>query len=105
MENLEQTAKGHLDQSVLRKNLAEQADQSLTLAYNGGLFKITLEFICAIHFADLDPLIIKDEYNNPVMIVDKTDFVDKMVQKYQEVMNDWHHEFEQLKTIRKPDQL
>lgn len=108
MENLEKIAKKHLDQSVLRKNLAEKADQSLTLAYNGGLFKITPELIAFSMFSDKDKdMFMKDDYNNPIRFTSEEweDFMFKMREKYNEVMNDWHCEFEALKKIRKEDQL
>ena len=102
MENI---AKKHLDHKILQQNMAERAEQSLTLAYNGGLFKITLEFISAIHMGKMKPLVVKDTYQNPILIEDKRDFVDAMSARYKEVMNDWHNEYEKLRKIRKVDQL
>lgn len=114
MENLEKIAKHHLDQSVLRKNLAEKADQSLTLAYNGGLFVITQELIAfaetLMRFDEYtgsypEGYHLKDSYNNPIKIDDVHHFLHALITRYTEVMNDWHQEFEDLKTIRKADQL
>jgi len=109
MDKLESTAKQFLDQSVTRKNLAERAEQSLTLAYNNGLFKVTPELISQtlLWHDQFEHHFLKDLYNNPIRFSkdEWQGFHLKLQERYNEVMNDWHQEFEALKRVRKPDQL
>lgn len=107
MDNLEQTAKIHLNHNVAKRNLAEKAEESLTLAYEGGLFKVTPELISFVStYTELPNFeILKDIYDTPIKITDIVDFQHKIIQKYNEVMNGWHQEYEELSRIRKPEKL
>jgi len=111
---MESIAKKHLDHKILKQNAAERAEQALTLAYNGGLFKVTPELISfaetLMRFDEYtgtypDEYFLKDSYNNPIKIDDVHHFLHGLITKYNEVMNDWHNEYEQLRKIRKTDQL
>lgn len=104
MNNFEKIAKTMLDQSVLRTNLAERIQQSLVLIYNDGLFMLTPELFSLLYVFDQEEIIIKDSYNNPIKI-NRTEFTKKAKQKYNEVMNEWYTEFENLKHIRKETDL
>lgn len=109
MSNLEKTAKTLLDHNVQKRNAAEKAEQSLTLAYNGGLFKVTPFLIdhTGLFRDGFDYHYLKDEYDNPIRFTmdEWFEFHKKAKQKYQEVMNDWYNEYEELKRVRKPEQL
>lgn len=105
---MEELAKKHLDHKVAKQNLAERAEQSLTFAYNGGLFKITPEFISFISLfdeGDYPFMVVKDAYGNPVKIESVSEFFDMMKKRYHEVMNDWHSEYEELRKVRRAEQL
>ena len=95
-----------IDRTAHQKLIAENAAQALTLAYNGGLFEITTELLAFVHIWEGDrPMYLKDSYNNPIKIDDARDFFKQASKKYEEVMNDWHNEFEAFKNIRKTEQL
>ena len=48
----------------------------------------------------MDEIYLEDVYENPVQ-VDRQVFLVTAQQHYQTVMNQWHHEYEELKKIRK----
>lgn len=70
------------------------------MAHSGGLFKITPELIAFVKTWPIDELYIEDIYQNPIAI-DRQVFLVTAQQHYQQVMNRWHNEYEQLKKIRK----
>jgi len=106
---MESIAKKHLDHKILKQNAAERAEQALTLAYNGGLFKVTPELIVftTICFQKYEHQYLKDMYGNPVQFdsAQWQDFSERLREKYNEVMNDWHNEFNEIRKVRKSEQL
>ena len=103
MSTFEETVEKSFDIQQTKKNIKEQNQQSLTIAVNGGLFKITPELIVfANMFTEQKEIVLEDSYGNPVKINDVHDFVYKCKMKYQEVMNNWLEEYDRAKSIRKP---
>ena len=103
MSTFEETVEKSFDIQQTKKNIKEQNQQSLTIAVNGGLFKITPELIMfANMFTEQKEIVLEDSYGNPVKITDVHDFVYKCKIKYHEVMNNWLAEYDQAKSIRKP---
>lgn len=85
---------------INKKILREKIQTELHLPHNGGLFKITPELIAFVKTWPVDELYLEDTYQNPVF-VDRQVFLVTAQQHYQQVMNRWHNEYEQLKKIRK----
>lgn len=85
---------------INKKILREKIQTDLHMPHNGGLFKITPELIAFVKTWPIDELYLEDTYQNPVS-VDRQVFLVTAQQHYQQVMNRWHNEYEQLKKIRK----
>lgn len=106
MENLEQFAKQRLDFNRQKISLKESQQERLTVSYNGGMFRVTLELMSFLASwpADND-LYLEDLYENPVAILDPQELLYKCRMRWQEVMNDWHNQLQDLRKVRKIDQL
>ena len=105
MSSIEEEIQKQFDHQLTKKNLREQNQQSLTISENGGLFKITPELFSMLGLFDEESIVLEDSFGNPILIKNRHDFLYKCKVKYQEVMNNWHAEYEQIKRIRKPEQL
>jgi hypothetical protein len=88
------------DFQINKKILREKIQTDLHMTHNGGLFRITPELIAFVKTWPVDELYLEDSYQNPVQI-DRQVFLVTAQQHYQTVMNQWHHEYEKLKKIRK----
>ena len=88
------------DFQINKRILREKIQTDLHMTHNGGLFKITPELIAFVKTWPVDELYIEDTYQNPIAI-DRQVFLVTAQQHYQQVMNRWHNEYEQLKKIRK----
>jgi len=52
----------------------------------------------------VDTCILVDSYGNPVQ-VDVQQLLELCEQRWQEVLNDWHNQYQELKRIRKVESL
>jgi len=100
IESLVSEVRQATDFQINKKILREKIQTDLHLAHAGGLFKITPELIAFVKTWPIDELYIEDAYQNPIA-VDRQVFLVTAQQHYQQVMNRWHNEYEQLKKIRK----
>jgi hypothetical protein len=80
--------------------LRERIQTDLHVPYNNGLFKITPDLLAFVATWPLDTLYLEDTYQNPIE-VDRQIFLVTAQQHYQTVMNTWHQQHAELKTIRK----
>lgn len=85
----------------------------LQISINGGLFNITSELICCVQIyfdrlgSDLSPdtpvsAIFLDKNDNPILIDDLADFLNKMLEREAEVLNEYYVEYEKLKKLKSP---
>ena len=88
------------DYQINKRILREKIQTDLHLTHNGGLFKITPELLGFVKTWPVDEIFLEDVYQNPVQI-DRQVFLITAQQHYQQVMNRWHNEHEELKKIRK----
>lgn len=100
IESLVDEIRQATDFQINKKILREKIQTDLHMTHNGGLFKITLELIAFVKTWPVDEIYLEDSYQNPVK-VDRQTFLVTAQQHYQQVMNRWHNEYEQLKKIRK----
>ena len=100
IENLVAEIRMSTDFQINKKNLREKIQIDLHMAHAGGMFKITPELIAFVKTWPVDDIYLEDTYQNPIKI-DRQTFLVTAQQHYQEVMNHWHNEYEQLKKIRK----
>jgi hypothetical protein len=80
--------------------LREKIQTDLHMTYNNGLFKITPALLAFVATWPTEWLYIEDVYQNPIE-VEKQIFLVKAQQHYQQVMNEWHIQHNELKQIRK----
>jgi hypothetical protein len=88
------------DYQINKRILREKIQTDLHMAHAGGMFKITPELIAFVKTWPVDEIYLEDTYQNPVKI-DRQTFLVTAQQHYQQVMNRWHNEHEQIKKIRK----
>ena len=88
------------DFQINKRILKEKIQTDLHMTHNGGMFKVTPELLAFVKTWPVDELYLADIYENPVQI-DRQVFLVTAQQHYQTVMNRWHHEYEELKKIRK----
>jgi len=98
------------DHAVQKKIVRERMQQKMVIACDGGLFKITPELITFMDsiYHTLTPtkeLIIEDLNGNPIKIEDPGAFHHDCKERYREVMNEWHMEYERMKRVRKVENL
>lgn len=105
IKKLKDLVNQRVDFETHRLALKERNSEELSLAYNGGLFKVTPELIAFLAtWEDKVKLHIEDSYGNPIE-VDRVHLLQKLRERYSAVMNSWHTEFQQLKSARKVKDL
>ena len=81
----------------------------LQISEGGGLFNITPDLIAYLHFylnhhtygyGKPVSMILLDKNDNPIKIDDVESLLRKMLERDQEVMNDYYVEFEKLKVLK-----
>lgn len=85
---------------INKKILKEKVDSDLLIVYGEGLFKCDYSLIAFLSVYDQEELFLEDSYNNPVC-VNRLELLNLCKQHYQSVMNDWHTQYNNLRTIRK----
>jgi hypothetical protein len=85
---------------INKKILKEKIQTDLHMTHNGGMFKITPELLAFMQTWPGEELYLEDVYENPIQI-DRQVFLVTAQQHYQNVMNTWHQQYEELKKIRK----
>ncbi len=83
-----------------KRILREKILTDLHMPYNNGMFKITPELLAFVATWPDDILYIEDIYQNPIQI-EREEFLIKARAHYQQAMNEWHQQHEELKRIRK----
>ena len=111
LEKLTAEIRRATDYQVNKKILREKNQTDLHFAHAGGLFKATPELIAFIHawrstnevweWEGGTDVYLEDTYGNPIYIEDCAAFYRTACEHYQQVMNDWHQQHEELKKIRK----
>jgi hypothetical protein len=100
IEQLVEQIKQATDYQTNKQILREKIQTDLLIAYNGGLFKTSLELIAFLNCWTSDELVLEDTYQNPIKI-NRKELLELSQQHYQMVMNTWHIEHEELRHIRK----
>jgi hypothetical protein len=101
MENLEQALSFANYQTTLthqRKLLTQKFQESSVIAYNGGLFKLTLEFIGAVKL--FQPPYVLDSNGTPVKIEDYETFIAEIEEAYKKAVESYGKEFSALRLKR-----
>jgi len=88
------------DYQTNKRILREKIQTDLHVPYNSGLFKVTPELIAFLSSWHDAELFLEDTYENPIKIA-REEFLTLCCEHYQQVMNTWHDQHEQIKRIRK----
>lgn len=100
IENLVAQVKQATTYQTNKHILREKIQTDLHFPFNGGLFKVTPELLAFVATWPTEWMYIEDVYQNPIE-VEKQVFLVRAQQHYQQVMNEWHTQHEELKRIRK----
>lgn len=92
-------AHARFDHNSAKQLLKEKYQQKLLIANQGGLWKVTPELILFLDNAGSDELIILDSYENPIK-VNRQQLLSLVRDSYNEIMTQWHAEFQDLRHKR-----
>ena len=88
-------AKMRFNQSLAKKNLDAKIESILTLTYGGGLFNIDyslISFVNTMHQNNQTEMVLRDSFKNPIKIDNTKDFLEQLIERYQEVTNEYYAE-------------
>ena len=92
-------SRARFDHAAARRVLKEKYEARMLFAWNGGMFRATPEMITFLSLYGDQEIVLPDLYQNPVKII-ASDVCDAMKSRWQEQMNAWLVEFNELSTKR-----
>lgn len=92
-------SKARFSHNSAKEYLKEKYQSKLIFADQGGMWKALPEFLSFLSSTTSDEIVILDLYDNPIK-VNKELLSIKAHQVYNEVMAEWHEEWEQLRKKR-----
>ena len=98
-DNLVAHGRSRFDHHQAKTLLKEKYQAKLTFAYNGGMFRAGPEMITFLSLYGEEEIVIPDLYENPVKVVANL-LCGIMKNRWQEQMNAWQVEYEQLNKNR-----
>jgi len=87
------------DHAAAKKILKEKYEAKMTFGHNGGMFKSTPEMIVFLSLYGEQRIVLQDLYDTPIEINAK-DLSDLMQKKWQEQMNAWLVEWNEMQKQR-----
>lgn len=96
---LQEHAKLAYDHAIAKKNLAERIQARMNISYNDGYFTVTEQLISFLSSWDDETLILIDSYQKPIK-VNRLELLHLCQQRYRELLNEWHEEWQELKKVR-----
>ncbi len=86
--------------AINKKNALEKARSSMLLAYSGHLFQVDAQMINLVQVlkSKQKKFVILDSNDNPMMVEDADDFLDKLIEKQQEALNIYHQAYNESVT-------
>ena len=98
-ENLIKDTKARFAHNSAKAYLKDKYQSKLTVANQGGLWKVTPELLVFIDSAGSEELILVDSYDNPVK-VKRLELLQQVRDTYNNVMEEWYTEFKKLENNR-----
>jgi hypothetical protein len=100
MDNLTQKIRARFDHNQQRRVLKEKYEAKMVFAYAGGMWRAgpelnNLIFTCG----RMGEIVLPDLYDNPVK-VDSKELMALSQERWNEQMNAWHQEYEELSKKR-----
>lgn len=96
---LVENARVRFNHSESRLYLIEKYSNKLTVPHAGGMWNVTIELMSFLQSSTQDEIVLIDSYDNPIKVV-RTELLEVVTEKYNNVMEDWHKEYTNLATLR-----
>ena len=94
--------------NVQHNALKAKVQTLLSYSINGGTFEISQELISFVKLLmekEYSNAVLLDVYNNPIKIDDLENFLEEILSRYFEAVNEYHAEYTKLKKARKEHKL
>jgi hypothetical protein len=98
-ENLIKEAKARFSHNSAKAYLSDKYQSKLSVAEQGGLWKVTPELIVFLDSTVLEEMILVDSFGNPVK-VNRQQLLVKVRDTYNNVMEQWYNEYKELENKR-----
>ena len=81
--------------AINKKNALEKARSSMVLAYSGHLFQADAQTINLVQVlkSKHQKFVVLDSNDNPMMVEDADDFLDRLIEKQQEALNTYQQSY------------
>lgn len=99
MDDLVNKIRNRFDHEAAKKILREKYQSKMLFAYHGGMFRASPDMISLLSLYGGQTLVLQDVYDNPVQ-VNADELRDHMQIRWQEQMNAWLVEWEELQRQR-----
>ena len=98
IDNLITHSRARFEHAAARRTLKEKYQGKFTFAYHGGMWQAGPELLTTLKCC-FGEVVILDLYENPVKVVAE-EFYELVLQRWQEQMNAWLVEYEELSKNR-----
>lgn len=98
-EQLVKEIRSRFDHATQKKLLREKYQSKMTFGWNGGMFRATPEMISFLSLYDDQHIVLEDLYGTPVQ-VNAQELKNHMQLRWQEQMNGWLVEYQELSKQR-----
>jgi len=92
-------AKARFSHNSAKHLLQEKYSNKLLVAEQNGLWKADQKTISFLNSLSSETVILIDLYNNPVQ-VNRTELLEKLIQTYHTIMDQWYTEYKELENKR-----
>lgn len=108
IQDLKNHARITHDHAVAKKNLKERMQARLIVAHRGGVFNVTPELFMLLDLVgdsdQSEDLVLIDAYGTPIQVTRDT-LRAEASKRYREITNEWLHEWNLLKRIRRAEDV
>jgi len=98
-ENIIKQSRARFDHNQAKQVLREKYEAKMLFAYNGGMWRAGPELLTTVAVCPNEDCVLVDEYGNPVQI-NTLELELLAQQRWQEQMNGWLNEFQELSRKR-----
>ena len=99
MDNITQKIRHRFDHEAAKQTLREKYEAKLLFAHQGGMFRAGPELIILLNSYDTREMVILDEFGNPTKVT-RLALLDEAKQRYQEQLNAWLVELNEISRQR-----
>jgi hypothetical protein len=103
-EQLRDQARATYDRRLAKQNLKTLMSSRLMVTHRDGVFAVNPELFVLLDLSDDTEMVILDSYETPVL-VDRAQLKQVAKQRYREIMNEWHQQYQEQTQVRNAQQL